>query len=262
MARTLYDEKFYSWQRDRSLESATIVAPLMMSIAPIRSVIDVGCGMGGWLRAFAENGVALVRGIDGDYVDPSKLYIAPECFTAVDLKQPIKIDARFDLALCLEVAEHLPARTSDELVRSLTNLAPIVLFPASVPGQGGTGHINEPWPEYWKELLAQRGFTMLDLIRPLIRYDRRVEWWYRQNIAIFASEAAIQANPALSEASPDGSEFEWVHVNMLRRSGVRNLLIHVRSALRLAVRKKLRRPLPDSLGAGEPCSRPHLLNSR
>jgi SAM-dependent methyltransferase len=239
MASTLYDDKFYSRQRDKSLESARIIAPLVMKAAQVKSVIDVGCGMGGWLRAFSENGVAVIRGIDGDYVDQSKLYIGPEYFSAVDLTEPLKIDERFDLAICVEVAEHLPARTSNGLVRGLTQLAPIVLFSASVPGQGGTGHINEQWPEFWRDLFAQQGFTMFDLIRPLIREDRRIDWWYRQNIAIFASEAAIQANPELRETPFDGKELEWVHVNMLRQAGVRNLLAHLWPALHQAIRTRL-----------------------
>jgi SAM-dependent methyltransferase len=239
MSGTLYDEDFYLRQRDKSLESARIIAPLVMKLAEIKSVIDVGCGMGGWLRAFADNGVAVIRGVDGDYVDRTKLYVSPEVFSSVDLTQPLKIDERFDLAVCLEVAEHLPTKASSGLVRGLTQLAPIVLFSASVPGQGGTGHINEQWPEFWQDLFAQQGFVMLDLIRPLIREDRRIDWWYRQNIAIFASKAAIQANPALREAPSEDKEFEWVHVNMLRQAGVKNLLAHLWPALQEAVRSRL-----------------------
>jgi SAM-dependent methyltransferase len=239
MASTLYDDKFYLQQRDKSLESARIIAPLVMKTAQIKSVVDVGCGMGGWLRAFAENGVAAIRGVDGAYVDKSKLYIAPEYFSAVDLTQPLKIDERFDLAVCVEVAEHLPARTSSGLIRGLTQLAPVVLFSASVPGQGGTGHINEQWPECWQNLFTQQGFTMLDLIRPIIREDRRIDWWYRQNIALFASEAAILANPGLRATAFGGNELEWVHVNMLRQAGVRNLLVHLWPALNHAIRTRL-----------------------
>lgn len=259
MISTLYDDRFYSRHKDKSLESARIVAPLVMRLARVRSVIDVGCGMGGWLRAFAENGVAVVRGIDGDHVNPSELYVAPEHFTAVDLTQPFEIDEHFDLVICLEVAEHLPARASSRLVSSLTDLAPIILFSASLPGQGGIGHVNEQWPEYWRNLFAKRGFTMLDAIRPLIREDRRIEWWYRQNIAIFASEAAISANRGLREMPRDSKEFEWVHVNMLRHAGVRNLLAHLWPALNEAIRKRL--PLLNRPVADEPCARSAPLNT-
>lgn len=239
MAKTLYDQEFYSRQIDQSLQSARIVAPLVMRLAKIGSVIDVGCGLGGWLRAFAENGVALLRGIDGSYVDQSSLYVPSECFTPMNLTEPIKMNEHFDLALCLEVAEHLPGQFSAQLVRGLTDLAPIVLFSAAVPGQGGTGHVNEQWPEYWRNLFKERGFAMLDPIRPVVREDHRIEWWYRQNMVMFANEVAISANPALGQTACNGKAVEWVHADMLRRAGVRNLLAHLKPALREAIFKRI-----------------------
>jgi hypothetical protein len=240
MTNQMYDADFYLRHGDQALESARIVAPLVMRLAPIRSVIDVGCGLGAWLRAFSENGVPVVRGVDGNYVDPSTLYVAPECFTAVDLTQRINIDRRCDLAVCLEVAEHLDARSGAQLVGALTDIAPLILFSAAVPGQGGIGHVNEQWPEYWRRLFEERDFKMLDLIRPLIREDRRIDWWYRQNIVLFATETTMLVNPALRESSDDSKEIEWVHINMLRtpHTGVRNLLVHLWPVLGQAIRNR------------------------
>jgi hypothetical protein len=68
------------------------------------------------------------------------------------------------------------------------------------------------------------------VIRPRVRDDRRVVWWYRQNIVIYASESSLAAHPVLRTDS-EVSEIEWVHVNMLRSAGVRNLLCHLRPAL-------------------------------
>ena len=170
-----------------------------MRLAAIGSVIDVGCGVEGWLRAFSENGIATLRGLDGNYVDRSQLYIPSESFAEIDLQQPLHLEGRYDLAVCLEVAEHLDTKSGRALVRVLTGLAPVILFSAAVPGQGGIGHVNEQWPRYWRRLFEEHGFKMLDVIRPLIREDRRVKWWYRQNIVMFASEAAMSANPVLCE---------------------------------------------------------------
>lgn len=248
MINSPYDDDFYSRDGERSLESARIVAPLIMRLAAIRSVIDVGCGLGGWLRAFSENGVPLVRGVDGNYVDPLKLYIAPECFAAVDLTKPLDLKDRYDLAICLEVAEHLDPRSGRELVGALTELAPVILFSAAVPGQGGTYHVNEQWPEYWRRIFEKRGFKMLDLIRPLIREDRRIDWWYRQNIVLFANKVAISTNPSLCDNSNNDKGIEWVHINTLfpPHAGVRHLVVgfrnlvgEVRPVLGKAIRKKL-----------------------
>ncbi len=183
----------------------------------------------------------MVRGIDGDYVDKSRLQIAPECFTAADLTRPLVLNERYDLALCLEVAEHLDPASGAGLVHALTALAPVVLFSAAVPGQGGIGHVNEQWPEYWRRQFEERGFRMVDVIRPLIRDDCRVEWWYRQNIVMFAAQAAIASNPKLRESPKDDVALQWIHVNMLRppHAGVRNILVHLKPVLSRAIRKRL-----------------------
>lgn len=197
--KTLYDGEFFDRMVEGALKSAQAVVPVVLEFARAESVVDVGCGLGAWLRAFRENGVGCVVGLDGPYVDQSKLLIDPGEFRQVDLRRPISLDRTFDLAVCLEVAEHLPARASRPLVKSLTASAPIVLFSAAIPGQGGTRHINEQWPNYWKSLFAEYGFSRLDAIRPRIWRDDRVEWWYRQNISLFASAGAIASSPRLRE---------------------------------------------------------------
>jgi SAM-dependent methyltransferase len=252
MSNSPFDENFYSQLGDRSLESARIVAPFIIRLAAIRSVIDVGCGLGGWLRAFSENGVPLIRGVDGNWVDPSKLFVPPDCFAAVDLSKPFDLKDRYDLAVCLEVAQYLRPRLGTELIVTLTKLAPLILFSSAVPGQGGIHHVNEQWPGYWRGIFAEQGFKMLDLIRPLIREDHRIDWWYRQNIAIFANESAISSNSALRGTSDDNSNddkgLEWVHVNTLfpphagirhLLTGVRNVVTEVRPVLGKAIRKRL-----------------------
>jgi SAM-dependent methyltransferase len=246
MAEVPYDHEFYSRHGERSLESARIVAPLVMKLAKIRSVIDIGCGVGGWLKAFEENGVAAVRGVDGNYVDRSALYIAPESFTAVDLSRQvaqINLENRYDLAICLEVVEHLNPSSACQLVDILTNLAPLILFSAAVPGQGGIGHVNEQWPEYWRDQFRQRNFEMFDPIRPLIREDHRVEWWYRQNILMFADRSALSAFPGLGHASEEGKGIEWIHVNMIcpPHAGLRNLLTHMKPVVTQAMVNRLHR---------------------
>ena len=201
----LYDERFFAHIREDSYRSATVLVPLVMELLRPTSVIDVGCGHGFWLRAFAERGVALIRGIDGEYVERSKLLIEPHCFTAADLSQPFRREGHYDLAVCLEVAEHLPTAQSRSLVGALTESAPAVLFSAAFPGQGGTGHVNEQWPSYWRDLFAEAGFRMFDCLRPHIQGDERVDWWYRHNIFIFANPSAISRHPLLTGCVNDRS---------------------------------------------------------
>lgn len=194
---TIYDDKFFNRRARRTLEAAQVIIPIVLDFVSPQSVIDVGCGQGVWLKVFQEHGIASVHGVDGTYVNQSQLLISQTAFRAVDLDRPFKIEGRYDLALCLEVAEHLPAATDEYLIRTLTSIAPLVLFSAAIPGQGGVGHINEQWPRYWKKLFAQFDYQRFDFIRPRIWQESRVAYWYRQNVFLFASNKAIANSEVL-----------------------------------------------------------------
>ncbi len=214
-----YDEKFYSTYADGCIESARVVAPIVMDLVSPASVVDVGCGLGGWLKIFGECGVKELCGIDGDHIDRTKLLFDPARFVAADLAGPFAITGRFDLALCVEVAEHLPEHRASALVASLCGAAPVILFSAAVPGQGGLAHVNERWPSYWRALFARHRFQMFDSIRPRIRDDTRVAWYYRQNLVIFAAASWAAERPGFSRFAVDSAAepLEWVHIATLRR---------------------------------------------
>jgi SAM-dependent methyltransferase len=206
-----YAEDMYAG--DRSSPSAAVVVPMVVELMHPSSVLDVGCGRGAWLGAFLANGVEKVIGLDGDYIKPSTLLFPAERFRPTNLSAKFEIPPdRFDLATCLEVAEHLPERHSKYLVGRLTSAAGHVLFSAAPPGQEGGGHINCKPLSYWRKIFEDFGFRMLDPFRPRIRDDRRIAWWYRQNMVMFVSLHAIAANPKLATCEvPPGLESEWVY---------------------------------------------------
>jgi SAM-dependent methyltransferase len=183
----VYSKEFFAGQVEESASSAAVVVPLVLSLLPVKSVVDVGCGVAPWAAAFRANGVPAVWGIDGDYIDRSQLRIPSDRFLGRDLTQPLEFDRTFDLAVCLEVAEHLPESRAEGLVADLTSLAPCVLFSAAVPGQGGTHHINEQYLSYWVNLFQKRGYQGIDSIRPWILGNDAVEWFYQQNIVMFVA---------------------------------------------------------------------------
>src|SRR5438445_4626736 len=121
-----YGPAFYREHSEGSLRSARVVVPLVLKMVAPKSVVDVGCGRGAWLRVFREYGIERILGLDGPYIDPSLLEVPRELFVPVNLAEPFCVDEAFDLAVCLEVAEHLPAKAGRWLVRSLTAAAPLV----------------------------------------------------------------------------------------------------------------------------------------
>ncbi|HXX44121.1 MAG TPA: class I SAM-dependent methyltransferase [Candidatus Acidoferrales bacterium] len=193
-----YGKTFYDIQQAGSFSSAEVIVPLLKELVQLQSAIDVGCGVGTWVRALMGAGVRDVHGIDGAWVTSDMLQVPEDRFRPVDLSRPFRLGRRFDLALSLEVAEHLPAASADGFVESLVCLAPVVLFSAAVPFQGGTQHVNEQWPEYWANIFGRYGYAPLDCIRMRIWNDPRVEWWYSQNILLYANEQGLSANPQLA----------------------------------------------------------------
>jgi hypothetical protein len=199
--------------RDESLRSAAAVVPHIVRFFRPRSVVDFGCGLGTWLSELADAGVDEVLGLDGPWVDTSALLIPPACFRPVNLVCPVTLTKRYDVALSLEVAEHLPESGADALVGSLVDAAPVVVFSAAIPGQGGVEHVNEQPPRYWAVKFAQHGYSAHDVLRPLIWDDDNIAYYYRQNMIVFMSGEARGAHPAL----PAGMPLECVHPVRFRR---------------------------------------------
>jgi SAM-dependent methyltransferase len=194
-----YDRGFFEHNQLTSSTSASIVVPIVNEWVAPSSVVDLGCGTGSWLSQFSALGVGAVCGIDGDFVDRTMLTIPVESFVAHDLREEFVATRRFDLAISLEVAEHLPEACGPSLVTSLTALAPVVLFSAAIPHQGGVNHVNCQWPAYWAELFASHGFVVVDALRTRLWDNDEVAWWYRQNAMIYVEEAVLADYPRLAE---------------------------------------------------------------
>src|SRR5204862_2903390 len=78
---------------------------------------------------------------------------------------------------------------------------PVVLFSAAIPFQGGVGHVNEQWPEYWVEHFARHGYTVIDGVRKAVWQHPDVEWYYAQNLLMFARRDFLERWPALRAES-------------------------------------------------------------
>lgn len=205
-----YDSGFYDTIRAGSRASAKAVVPRLFELAgQPRTVVDVGSGEGVWTLEFLELG-AEVLAIDGSYVTAPLV----QPFLPHDLERPLPghLAGRFDFAYSLEVAEHLSPTRARSFVADLVALAPVVAFSAAIPGQGGTGHVNEQWPDYWRALFESHGFRVTGALRFEFWRDERVENWYRQNL-LLAVAADHEPTPELEEllVSPLAPTYPLVH---------------------------------------------------
>jgi SAM-dependent methyltransferase len=213
---TLYNPEFYNWQAAGSAASARVIVPMLTALIHPSSVLDVGCGVGGWVGTWLDSGADAI-GVDGDYVPRDQLCIPADRFIDRDLSAPLELGRRFDLVTCLEVVEHLPEQAAPTIVDSLCRHADVIAFSAAVPGQGGTGHVNERWPTFWAKLFADRGYRPYDLLRSRLWWDQRCEWWYRQNLLLYATEEVAHEHGWSEPTGP----LDLVHPELfvLRTSG-------------------------------------------
>ncbi len=197
-----YNSEFYNTYSAESSRSATAVLSIADEILHHpKHIVDVGCGIGTWLRAWKQLGATSVVGIDGHLANDTSLLIDPREYLSMDLTRPHPIDGLpFDLAQTLEVAEHLPEDVASQFVTFLCSLSPVVLFSAAIPHQGGTSHVNEQWPEYWADLFHQNDYSVFDVIRPRVWDSTEVAYYYAQNTLMFASRARPEICNLLEQA--------------------------------------------------------------
>jgi SAM-dependent methyltransferase len=216
-----YDRAYYEQRQQRTEYSAAAILEIVLrQAAPVASAADVGCGVGTWLRELQSRGVEDIQGIDGPWVESSLLCIPQEKFRRVNLGagEIPPIERRFDLAISLEVAEHLGADLAERFVALLTGLSDQVLFSAAVPGQGGGRHLNEQWQSYWAGLFAREQYALFDVIRPRVWNDDRMPYWYRQNMFLYVrrgspSFALVEQRAAATPTGP----LDIVHPVLFRK---------------------------------------------
>jgi SAM-dependent methyltransferase len=194
-----YNEKFFRLETITALQGAAFILPWVFARYRHDSVVDVGCGTGAWLLVARQLGSERVVGIDADWapsrlahiermtIDLESAYSLDEAMPSVRVSRNGQItreSVQYDLAICLEVAEHLPAHRADWLVDELARLSDVVLWSAAIPGQGGDGHINERPHAHWRDLWAARGYIEQQWVRHAVE-KTSIPVWYRQNVTIF-----------------------------------------------------------------------------
>jgi|TARA_R110000824_G_scaffold60050_10_gene160903 hypothetical protein len=122
----------------------------------IKSVLDVGSGIGYSAKWFSDRGVntTAIEGLSYNVknaVHPTVLH---------DLsKSEYKTECMFDLVWCCEVAEHVSESAIDFFIDTITNCKVLALT-AAPPGDGGHHHVNCQPVEYWIEKIQRTGMKL------------------------------------------------------------------------------------------------------
>lgn len=197
---------------DHNMEDPNQLVPLFYNYFKPNSVIDFGCGIGNFLHSFKTMGVTEVLGIDGPWSNNSLQMLQAQEMLLQNLSEPISVQKKYDLAISLEVAEHLEEMYADKIISDLTGFSNLVIFSAALPNQGGQNHLNEQWPDYWVKKFNAHGFVCYDAIRPLIWNNENIKFWYKQNIFIAVKET-------------DTEKIENIHRNFPFLQGKENLVL-------------------------------------
>jgi SAM-dependent methyltransferase len=184
----IYDVEYFDGIAYGMAASADVIARSIADEFRPAAVADVGCGPGLLLAALRDRGIS---GVGFDHAAAALARCRAQGLDArpIDLIVAEELPGRADVVISAEVAEHLPPAAAAGFVDLLCRAAPVVVFTAAVPGQGGTEHLNEQPNEYWVDLFNRRGFRH----RSDLTERWRREWaaagvhpWYARNVMVFS----------------------------------------------------------------------------
>jgi SAM-dependent methyltransferase len=192
-----YNHKFYSSVFYRGKLTANIVLTLLARYFDPKVIFDYGCGYGAWAIESAQLfpkskviGFDFKAAIEKNNLSFNK--ITNLSFSALDLAAKSNSYNNCDLAICLEVVEHIPENSALNLIEQMCKTAKVILFSGAIPGQGGTEHINEQPLKYWISQFNKHGWIAVDLVRPTIVSNKAIPSYYKSNIFVFVPVSNLQ----------------------------------------------------------------------
>jgi SAM-dependent methyltransferase len=171
------------------------------------SVLDIGCGSGAYLKYFASQGAQRIMGI-GELNDRSR-YLQRDEYMHADFSMQLDLAQPFDLVICVEVIEHIPAQSEHTLINNIVRHArERIVFSGARTGQPGVGHINCRPISHWLDLFASAGWYPC-LFDSLALRSVSTFSWFRSNLVVLTRDGhgAAAARERLMEL--EQQEIKW-----------------------------------------------------
>lgn len=159
----IYDASYYNshcgqkYERNQGWEEFFgKIATQIIKKLDVKTAIDVGCAFGFLVEALRD------RGVDAEGIDISEYALS--CVRE-DIKPYCRLHSitesvgkKYDLATCIEVAEHIPSENISESIANLCACSDTVLFSSTPFDYEEETHISVHNPEFWAEQFAYNGF--------------------------------------------------------------------------------------------------------
>jgi 2-polyprenyl-3-methyl-5-hydroxy-6-metoxy-1,4-benzoquinol methylase len=195
MKLSKYTNSFYDSVASRADLTYSHIFRIFDNYFEYRSVKDVGCGNGAWLRSTLKNKSINFRigyDIKSAIENSQKFENSIIEFSEIDLESSSYGLVESDLSLCLEVAEHLTSISAVRLINNLCSNSKYIIFSGATPGQGGYNHINEQEIRHWIHLFELNNFVAIDLFRDELKNISQIPSFYRNNILLFVSKTQFE----------------------------------------------------------------------
>lgn len=160
----LYDEGYYGRNYLKPEGKTTTMPQKTVEILLKRfqpgSVVDLGCGVAGYLHFFQEKGCE-VLGVEGSRHAIDLALIPSEKIIEHDLRKPLKLPKKFDLAICSDVAEHIANQYMPVFLETVASSSDTILFSSPVgAAKNYIYHCNEKPQAEWIQLFKEKGFEV------------------------------------------------------------------------------------------------------
>jgi len=167
-------------------------APLADAILGIipkgQSILDIGCGNGAYVAYFNLHN-RYANGVDGnpaiDGVRGCKV---------MDAALPMNYFLH-DWVVSLEVGEHIPAEFEDMFIANLHDHNKFgIILSWAIPGQGGTGHVNERFNDYIIGKVWPLGYRYDQTTSQVLR-DTASAQWFKRTLMCFKRSVGSNSSP-------------------------------------------------------------------
>lgn len=141
----------------------------------VRSVADLGCGLGHYCKFLKEQGIPLVHGYEG--TQNIQKIAAYDDVMVLDLTKKRWVEISYNLVICIEVGEHIPKKYEQIFIDNVCEFTKkFLILSWAIPGQGGRGHFNEQPNEYVISKFVEKGLRLERKKTKFLREASGLKW--------------------------------------------------------------------------------------